>query len=283
MVLLSPSLEKGNLRNNQCRRKRRKKRILGGQGQLAVSHCRAVPSGPYRRDLGVCFQMMDFGLWTQEERAHMRQGSSRSQWLTPHRGSEIQEHITRCWDTSQTLASWVHLEHEFWAWKSRSGELRGGGLHMLVSESWLRDDFEGQPGWSCHVSGQVPKHRECSWASWNWTSRGVSQPGKEKTAPGLPSSCPCPPLGLLLTSGMSVFPEQPISTCGRQKERTAVTSPWGSLLTAPWILPKDSERRPWNHSHLTKQNFHTCNYWLCGIIYSMSVFPPEQQISPEFI
>ena len=32
---------------------------------------------------------------------------------------------------------------------------------------------------------------------------------------------------------MSVFPEQPSPTCGRQKERTAVTSPWGSLLTAP--------------------------------------------------
>lgn len=60
-------------------KKKENKRILGRQGQLAVSQCRVVPSGPCRRDLGVCFQMMDFGLWTQEEGAHMRQGSSHSQ------------------------------------------------------------------------------------------------------------------------------------------------------------------------------------------------------------
>ena len=57
--------------------------------------------------------------------------------------------------------------------------------------------------------------------------------GKTKQLQGCPASAHALLLGLLLTSGMSVFPEQPSPTCGRQKERTAVTSPWGSLLTAP--------------------------------------------------
>lgn len=79
MVLLSPSLEKGNLRNNQHRRKRRKKESLEGRANWLYLSAELSPPGLCRRNLGVCFQMTDFGLWTQEEGAHMQQGSSHSQ------------------------------------------------------------------------------------------------------------------------------------------------------------------------------------------------------------
>lgn len=51
---------------------------LGGQGQLALPGCRAVPSRPGGRDSVVCCQMKGFGLWVQEKGASVQQGSGQS-------------------------------------------------------------------------------------------------------------------------------------------------------------------------------------------------------------
>ena len=56
MVLLSPSLEKGNLRNNQCRRKRRKKESLEGRANWLCLSAELSPLGLVTGTWGSAFR-----------------------------------------------------------------------------------------------------------------------------------------------------------------------------------------------------------------------------------
>lgn len=197
MVLLSHPLRK-ETEKQLCSRKGRKKRTLEGRANwlyLCVSY---LPGFVVVQEPGGL--LSDDGLWVYGPRKKGPTCSrdqvivSDSPWpqgpRDPGTHHKMLRHVSNTCQLSPS-GTWVLSMKE----QERGAEGRRPGIGWSVRAD-SGDDFEGQPGRSCYVSGQVPKHGECSSESWGWTLSGVSQAGKDKTAPGLPSFCSCPPTSL---------------------------------------------------------------------------------------